>query len=276
MKNYLIAIAAILALTSCDPPKVRERFTNAKISPDGKTGLFVFKREHYYPGTMGILGPGQPTRYLLNQSIIGSYDMASTEVRVLNRRDNENRYVHENADFHILEIFGSRALIVGNDEKYYWLDINSGALAVVPLKEELVARGREVGEINLVDEKGTLILANKSLGEAMNYSAPQEIWLRRSNGEYERIVELSPGSNYGVKENELYFYSAKERASVIYNFEIGTKRTSKIEEVPRRKNYYQVMDFNTAEHGSPQPRIGRKINGKWIYQEAQINTSELR
>jgi hypothetical protein len=247
MKKYFIVFISILALTSCERAKVRERFTDAKITSDGKTGLFVFKREHYYPGTMGILGPGQPTRYVVNQSIIGSYDIASGEVRVLNRRDNENRYVNESADFHIVELFGSRALIWGNDDKQYWLDINSGALTVVPLKQELEARGREVGEINLVDENGTLIFANKSLGEVMNYSAPQEIWLRSANGEYERIVELPTGSSYGVKRNELYLYSAKERAYLIYNFDSRTKRTSTSEEVPPRRNYDQVIGFHTDD-----------------------------
>jgi len=276
MKKYLIAIIGILALTSCESAKVRESFTDAQISPDGKTGLFVFKREHFYPGTIGILGPGRPDRYVVNQSILGSYDIASGEVRVLIRRDNENRHGNESTDFRIREIFGSRALIVGNDAKYYWLDINSGALTVVPLTQELMARGREIGEINLVDEKGTLILANKSLGEAMNYSAAQEIWLRRSNGEYERIVELPPGSSYRFKENELYFYSPQKRTYLSYNLNSRTKRTCKSEEVPPPRYYDQVVGFNTADHGSPQPRIVRKIDGKWIYQEAQINTTELR
>src|SRR5258707_6402288 len=148
MKEYLIAIIGVLAVTSCESAKVRESFTDAEISPDGKTGLFVFKREHFYPGTIGILGPGRPDRYVVNQSILGSYDIASGEVRVLIRRDNENRHGNESTDFRIREIVGSRALIVGNDAKYDWLDINSGALTVVPLTQELMARGREIGEIN--------------------------------------------------------------------------------------------------------------------------------
>ena len=277
MKKYLVPILCILALSSCEPPKVRERFTDAEISPDGKSGLFVFKREHYYPGSMGILGPGRPDRYIVNLSIIGSYDIASGEVRVLQRRDNGDRYVNESLDFHIGGIFGSRAWVAGNDQNF-WLDRNSGALTIVPLKQEMLARGREFGEINLVDEKGTLIIATKSLGQSMNYAAPQEIWLRRSNGEYERLLEIpaGSGSNYGFKDNEFYFYSQKDRTYVAYNIDSRAKRNCKQEEVPHRRNYDMIVDFLTDDHGSPQPRIGRKTNGKWTYQEAQIDTTELR
>ncbi len=276
MKKCLIAIMGIVAMTSCEAPKVRESFTHAKVSPDGKTGLFVFKREHYYPGTMGLLGPGRPDRYVVNQSIIGSYDMASGRVRVLNLMDNKT-YINESRDFHILEIHGTRVLISGNDDKFYWLDTNSATLSVLPLKQELAERGRDFGQVNLVDEDGTLILVNKSLAEALNYSAPHEIWIRRPNGEYERVAELSAGGggNYGFKDDELYIYSGAERSFLVYNIYSGLKRKSKTGETSHR-NYNQVIDFHVAEHGSPQPSIARKIDGKWIYQETQINTAELR
>ena len=278
MKKYLTTIILTIALTGCERLTIRERFTDAEISPDGKIGLFVFKKEHYYPGSIGILGPGRPDRYTVNLSLIGSYDLTSGEVRVLYRRDNGDRYVNESLDFHIGGIFGSRAWVTGNDQNFYWLDRNSGALTTVPLKQEMLARGREFGEINLVDEMGTLIIATKSLGQSMNYAAPQEIWLRRSNGEYERLLDTLTGSggDYGFKDNEFYFYSQKERTYVAYNIDSRAKRNADQEEVPHRRNYDMVVDFMTDDHGSPQPRVGRKTNGKWTYQEAQIDTSELR
>jgi len=277
MKIYLLAITAIFALTGCELPKEDNRFISARLAPDGKRGLFVFKRELYYPAKMGLLGTGQEARYLVNLSIIGVYDMASGKVRVLHRRDNGNRYIHENADFHVREIQGSRALMTDDDRKHYWLDLDSGELTVLPRTEEMAARGREPGVIYLVDEKGTLISVNKPLLSQSKTSAAEEIWLRRPSGEYERISEVRPMTDgyYGFKDNEVHFYSAAERAYLIYNLDSRTFRRGNPREIPHR-SYDQVMDFRAGEHGSPQPLIGRKIDGKWNYQEVQINTEELR
>ncbi|HVG35669.1 MAG TPA: hypothetical protein VM911_21640 [Pyrinomonadaceae bacterium] len=277
MKIYLLAITAIFALTGCELPKEDNRFTSARLAPDGKRGVFVFKRELYYPAKMGLLGSGQEARYLVNLSIIGVYDMASGKVRVLHRRDNGNVYIHENADFHVREIQGSKALMTDDDRKHYWLDLESGELTALPLAEELAARGREPGVLYLVDEKGTLISVNKPLPGQPKTSSTEEIWLRRASGEYERISEVRPMADgyYGFKEDEVHFYSAAERAYLIYNLDSRTFRKGNPREIPRR-SYDQVIDFRAGEHGSPQPLIGRKIDGKWDYQEVKINTEELR
>ena len=73
------------------------------IHPDEKSGLFVFKREYYYDGDMFL---GIDDQYVVNTTIIGSYDFASGKVRVLYRRDNGNKYLDEAKDFHIVQIYG--------------------------------------------------------------------------------------------------------------------------------------------------------------------------
>ena len=244
------------------------------IHPDGKSGLFVFKREHYYPGKMGLL-TATPDEYVLNVTIIGSYDIASGKVRVLHRRDNGKRVVYETNDFRFREIVGSRALVGGNDVHFNWLDINTGAMTPLLLNEELMERGRDMGQIHLVDEKGTLILNNPALGETINPTAPRELWVRRPNGEFERVVQ-SPVvyGSYGFKDNELYFYA--DRRCQIYNLESRTKRPCPNRDMPRMKNYDLTIEIYADEHGSPQPTIRRKVDGKWIPEEVRIDTSALR
>ena len=277
--TQLITLLMLLGLAGCQEReiKVREGFTSARISHDEKIGLFVFKREHYYPGTMGLLGPGTPDKFVVNASMIGSYDMATGDVRVLYRRDNGNRWVDESHDFGIVDAFGSRALIYA-DGDYHWLDLNSGELTKIPLIAELTSRGRGQGQVILVDELGSLILINKAFGQAMNYSAPEEIWLRRPNGEYERMVQGSAtfGDFYGVRNNELYFYSQADRSYVAYNLQTRVRRKCAEKEVPRRWADGLTADFLTGDHGSPQPTIGKKVDGKWIRQPAKIDTSKLR
>jgi hypothetical protein len=277
--TQLITLLMLLGLVGCQEReiKVREAFTSARISRDQKIGLFVFKREHYYPGTMGLLGPGTPDKFVVNVSMIGSYDMATGNVRVLYRRDNGNRWVDESNDFGIVDAFGSRALIYA-DGDYHWLDLNSGELTKIPLIAELTSRGRGQGQVILVDELGSLILINKAFGQTMNYSAPEEIWLRRPNGEYERMVQGSAtfGDFYNVKVNELYFYSGVDRSYVAYNLQTRVRRKCAEKEVPRRWADLLTADFLTGDHGSPQPTIGKKVDGKWIRHTAQIDTSKLR
>ena len=273
MKLLPTFIILILILTGCEPPKVRESFTSARINPDGKSGLFVFKREHYYPGKMGLL-TSTPDEYVVNVTIIGSYDIASGKVRVLHRRDNGTQYVGE--DFGIIQIFGNRALVTGNDPHYNFLDINTGAMTPLHLTEELTARNREVGHRYLVDEKGTLVLDNTALGDAFNYSASRQLWVRRPNGEYEMIAERPPnsGASYGFRDNEAYFYADKKCR--IYNLDTRTKRLCEKQSDMPRMSPELTIDFLTDMHGSPQPTIGRNVGGKWTREEARIDTSELR
>ena len=273
MKLCSTFIFLILILTGCEPPKVREKFTNARINPDGKSGLFAFKREHYYPGKMGLL-TSTPDEYVVNVTIIGSYDIVSGKVRVLHRRDNGSQYVGD--DFGIIQIFGSRALISGNDAHYNWLDTNTGAMNPLHLTEELAERNREVGHRYLVDEKGTLILDNTALGQALNYSASRQLWVRRPNGEYEMIVERPAGgaASHGFRDNELYFYA--DRKCQIYNLDTRTKRLCERQNDMPRMSPEVTIDFQTDMHGSPQPTIGRNVGGKWIREEVRIDTSQLR
>ncbi|HEX7313117.1 MAG TPA: hypothetical protein VF297_04320 [Pyrinomonadaceae bacterium] len=278
MKSRLIAIVSMLALVACEPPREESRFTSAVLAPDGNMGLFVFKRERYYPETMGLLTSGRPRKYLVNQSVIGTYDLATGQTRVLQRRDHGNKYVHEREDFQLMEVQGSRALLWGGDGNYHWLDIGSGELTTVPLKEELEARGRAVGRIHLVDESGTLVFENKSLPQSFDTSVPEEMWLRRPSGEYERVSEVPPGfaGYYGFKDNEVHFYSAARRAYLIYNLDRRDFRKGDPRQIPSMRRYDAVVDFQVGDHGSPQPKIGRKVDGKWEYREVQIDTKELR
>lgn len=277
--TQLIVVLMLLGGAGCQEReiKVREAFTSARISHDEKIGLFVFKREHYYPGSMGLLGPGTPDKFVINTSMIGSYDMATGAVRVLYRRDNGNSWVNESNDFRIVDAFGSRGLIYA-DGDYHWLDLNSGELTKIPLIDELTSRGRGQGQVILVDEQGSLIFINKAFGQAMNYSAPYEMWLRRPNGEYERMVQGSAnaGDFYDVKNNELYFYSPADRSYVAYNLQTRLRRKCAEKEVPKRWAASLTADFLTGDHGSPQPTIGTKVNGKWDRHPAQIDTSKLR
>ncbi len=73
LKTCLIPIIPLLFLTGCKPPDTRERFTHAMLHPNEQIGLFVFKRESSYPGDMLT---GTPERYVVNVTIIGSYELA--------------------------------------------------------------------------------------------------------------------------------------------------------------------------------------------------------
>lgn len=276
LKRRLIAIVSVLALAGCEAPRERSRFISAALAEDGRTGVFVFKREVYYPGAIGLLGPGRPDRYLQNRTVVGAYDLASGETRVLYRRENGSSYVNELLDLHVREVRGSRALLSEGDGGHYWLDLETGGLTPLPLREELAARGRETGVVYLVDARGTLVSVNRALRDVSGAPAAAEIWLRRHTGEYERIAEVPQGSEgfYGFADGELHFYSAAQRAYLIYNLERREFRRGDPRRIPRPA-YERTSDFRADEHGSPQPQVGRKVGGRWEYTDAQVDVGAL-
>ena len=284
MKRAVTIFSIAITLAGCQPPRDESRFISAEISSDAQTGIFVYRREVYYPGSMGLFFSGTPPVYLVNQNVIGAYDIGSGKMRVLYRKDNEE-WMPTDGDFHIHDVFGDRILLSEGghrrdygkfDVKHYWLDLRSAKLTPLPLKEELTARGRDFGYYFLVDEQGTLILVNKALPDAYKTSATEEIWLRRASGEYARISEVPSGSEgyYNFKDNEVHFYSAAQRAYMIYNLDTKDFRRGNPRDIPYR-TYDQVIGFRVDTHGSPQPQIGRKIEGSWRYEEARIDTKDL-
>ena len=251
MKVCLIFILALF-VTACEQRKltIRERFTDGKINPDGKSGLFVFKREHFYPAQMGLLTTTRPDEYVVNVTIIGHYDIDSGKVRVLFRRDNGKQYLHEDHDFHISQIFGSRALVTDRETNHNWLDINTGTMTPLHLHAEMAQRSREVKYKYLVDEEGTLILDTIPVGQMFDSTVSRQLWIRRSNGEYEQIVERDgaggAANNHGFRDNELYFY---DRKCHIYNLGTRTKRfCENPQDMPRMDNSIELTINFLAAH----------------------------
>jgi len=283
MKKSVTIFSLLITLAGCQPPRDASRFISAEISSDGQTGIFVYKREVFYPGSMGLFFSGTPPVYLIDQNVIGTYDISSGKVRVLYRKDNEEWM--PGGDFDIHSVFGNKALLAEggqrrdygeHDVKHYLLDLKTANLVPLSLKEDLAARGRDFGYYYLVDEKGTLIFVNKALPDAYKTSATEEIWLRRASGEYARISEVPSGSEgyYNFKDNEVHFYSAAQHAYMIYNLDTKVFRRGNPHDIPYR-TYDQVIGFRVDDHGSPQPQIGRKIEGSWRYEEARIDTKSL-
>lgn len=276
MKKHVIAIVSMLVLTACQMPKDDSRFISAKLSADGTRGVFVFKRERYFWVAKG-LWLGQP-RFWLNYSVIGSYDLASGKKRVLYRRDNGSRYVHNSDDFHIGDIQGSTALISAGHGMLYLLNLDSAKLTLLPVKQEMARRGRDFGYVYLVDGKGTLVIVNQALSDRDKPSAmtTKQIWLRRPSGALERISDVPPRSEgyYGFKENEVHFYSAERGAYLIYNLDRRDFHPGHPRAIPRGNDDVTAA-FRVDEHGSPQLKIARKIGGTWVEQEVQMNANDL-
>ena len=303
MKLNLVAITIVLALAGCEmsndnnlpanrsgiavlpsrtplPEGAKDegRFISAEVNSDGTTGIFVFKREVFYEGWTGPFFTGEPRKYIVDRNIIGSYDINSGKVETLQQADN----IEGEGNFYIHSIFGDRVLLIRTfngelNNKHYWLDLKTRALTFIPLQKEMATKGRNLGQYYLVDENGTLIFQNRALKDSFKTSATEEIWLRRSSGEYERIAEVPPmteGYN-NFKNNKIYFYSAAQRSSMLYDLDSRTFQKVNPKDVPYR-SFDKVIGFLVDTHGSSQPQIGRKINGEWQYQEAQINTDVLR
>lgn len=271
-KSTLIAFATLLALCSCSFMDDKSRFISAAMAPDGKRGVFVFKRELYArdlfaPLRLGFLS-GNP-RLLKNENIIGIYDLSTKKARTLYRRANDSN------DFYLREIRGSTALLSAGESDLYLFNLNSMEMISLPVRKEMFMRGRDLGHMYLVDERGTLILVNRALQDRDDKTATEEIWLRRPSGEFTRISEVPPQSEgyYGFKDNEIHFYSSKRSAYLIYNFSRHEYRPGNPRLIPREPN--SVIGFQVDERGAALPKVSRKVGDRWHEQEVKINTNAL-
>jgi hypothetical protein len=79
----------------------------------------------------------------------------------------------------------------------------------------------------------------------------------------------------GCRGQELKIREGFTAARISHDQKIG-ERKCRENEVPKRWNENLTFDFLTASDGSPQPTVGKKVDGKWVRHKAQIDTSKLQ
>jgi len=244
-----------MILAGCDsgwgPPRDVSRFGNAVVADGGKTGVFTYKYRIYRPAAGWRAFPdGGPSRDVVNENGIAAYDFATGGTQVLWRQNvMESRWlpaascsVADAAGKTVLAICsGQRRSDYRHDNERFWVDLDSGETAALPLEEELAARGWEKGSLYLVDEDRTLVLMRPFPEHPQGNRALEpvrELLVRRPSGDYLRVGDAV--YYYGCRNREIHYWSGDGRYR-IFDLDSGVYRTGD------RREYADLLDFNTAK-----------------------------
>ena len=295
MARFLLnsLILSLLLLTGCDsgwgPPRDVSRFENAIIADKGRLGVFAYKRRIYRPAAGWRAFPdGGPTKDLLNENGIATYNPATGEVQVLWRQDVlQSRWLPA-ASCSVTAVAGTRALAVCSgqrrsdykqDAERFWLNLDNGVTEPLPLDDELAVRHRQEGELYLLDPAGTLalVLSLPDHPDATRKIEPvRELLLRLPSGEYLRVGEVI--HYYGFRNGEVHFWSADHRHMV---YSLATRKL-------RLGTYKEYLALSDARMAGPDAAFsisyltgtwrlqwGRKADGKWRYETLPLTVEEV-
>jgi hypothetical protein len=286
-------VLLLLLLAGCNSgwgePRDVSRFERAAIGPGGRLGVFSYKHRVYRPATGWRAFPdGGPTKDLLNENGIATYDLATGNVRVLWREDLLDSQWLPEASCSVAAVAGTRAMAVCSGQRRsdykveterFWLDLGRGTTKPLPLEAELAARGHRAVEIHLLDPAGNLalVLSLPDLPEGRRKLEPvRELLLRRPSGEYLSIGRII--HYYGFHHGEIHFWSADQRY-MIYRPVDGSLRPG------THKEYLALFDamaagpslaFGVAYRESAwRLQLGRKVEGEWRYETLPLTVAEV-
>ena len=290
MQRTLIAISTLFLVTSCHlgygPLQDHSKFVSARLADDKRTVLFSFHRFAYRAATGWRAFPdGGIPDYATDISLLGTFDLQTRGIKIL-RRERNSQWQPGSGLFTIQSTKGYKALISQGGQlrgsfesgvKYVLLDFKLGDSTDVDLKSDLAARGRDSGQIYLVDGEGTLVFVTLSLEEAKdsrphrNSRVVPEIWVRTPVGDY---LKAAVSAHYQCERNgEVIYWEPSTRDFMA--FSISGRTTRKATEF-KVAEYEDVTQGVILSSDRKKLEFGVKVNGEWKYELLDLEPNRLR
>jgi hypothetical protein len=310
MKAHRLAVLLCLLLTNAPPSVSRSQqresqtgrgaFIDAKLTSDGKLGVFTFNRTIPIPSEYQrdslIFSPAPkelPVGLITDRSYIGTYDLATGLVKILWMQQN-TKWLPGGYNLCIESLSGNSVLIQELAQprrphsfagtQFYLLDIKSGRLKVVPIVRELARRGREVLHAHVVGPDGTLLLetTRRQQPAYLDPKTPLGLWVRYPSGEYvllDNETHFFPNwSSNGMiyYSSSLSFPAAPNKGVKVYDVKGRTTQDVDYRSVRER----EYPDTQLSVNGFGGMVVSRKIKGTnpptWKHDELKINTDLLK
>jgi len=290
MKRTLIAISTLFLMTSCHlgygPLQDQSKFVSARLADDKRTVLFSFHRFAYRAATGWRAFPdGGIPKYATDINLFGTYDLQTRKIKIL-RREKNSQWQPGSGLFTIHSANGTKALISQGGQlrgpfklgvKFVLLDFKLGDATDVDLKSDLAERGRDSGQIYLVDGDGTLVFVTLSLEESKDSRAYRngrlvpEIWVRTSGGDY---VKAAVSAHYQCTRNgEVIYWEPSTRDFMAFSITHRTTRKATEFKVPAYEDVTQGVILSSDQKGL---EFGVKVNGQWKYESLDLEPSGLK
>ena len=290
MKRTLVVISTLILLTSCHlgygPLQDHSKFVSARLADDKRTVLFSFHRFAYRAATGWRAFPdGGIPDYATDISLLGTFDLQTRAINIL-RRERNSQWQPGSGVFTIQSTKGYKALISQGGQlrgsfesgvKYVLLDFKLGDSTDADLKSDLAARGRDSGQIYLVDGEGTLVFVTLSLEEAKNSSSNRrsklipEIWVRTTDGKF---MKAGASAHYECTRNgEVIYWEPSTRDFMAFSISNRTTRKAAEVKVAGFEDVTQGVILSSDRKGL---EFGTKVNGQWKYESVGLDPSELK
>jgi hypothetical protein len=290
MKRRFLAISTLFLMTSCHlgygPLQDQSKFVSARLRDDRRTVLFSFHRFAYRAATGWRAFPdGGIPDYATDINLLGTYDLQTRKIKIL-RREKNSEWQPGSGLFTIHSTKESKALISQGGQlrgpfklgvKYILLDFTLGDATNVDLKSDLAERGRDSGQIYLVDGNGTLVFVTLSLEEAKDSGAYRngrlvpEIWVRTPGGDY---VKAAVSAHYQCTRNgEVIYWEPSTRDFMAFSITNRTTRKATEFKVPGYEDVTQGVILSSDQKGLD---FGVKVNGQWKYESLELEPSGLK
>src|SRR5262245_46471979 len=290
MKRMLVGIGTLIFVTSCHlgygPLQDHSKFVSARLADDHRTILFSFHRFAYRAATGWRAFPdGGIPNYVTDINLLGTYDLQTRKIKIL-RREKNSQWQPGSGQFTIHSASGTKALISQGGQlrgpfklgvKYVLLDFLLGDAVDLDLKSDLAQRGRDSGQIYLVDGDGTLVFITLSPEEAKdpgayrNRSTVPEIWVRTARGDYLKAAESAHYER--TRNGEVIYWEPSTRNFMAFSIANRTTRTATEFKVPAYEDVTQGVILSSDQKGL---EFGVKLDGQWKYESLGLKPSELK
>jgi hypothetical protein len=309
MKLNCLAISLVLSLTSVTSsvggrqerePQGRGEFIDAKLTADGRVGVFSFYRSvplpDEYAGSAAIFSRAPrelPVGMVIGRTYIGTYDLQTGLIKILWMKENTH-WILDGYKIYIHSLAGETALIrelAQPRRPYRWrpneyslLDIKSGRLKSVPLLQELARRRSRLQHVYLIDPDGTLLIvtARSNAPEFLDPNTLLGLWVRYPSGKYV-LLDKATYFYRNYSSNGKIYYSASG------GFPAPPHKGMKVYDVKKKTSqeidYRSVSERDYPDAGLSVDGLGRLVfswkikdthPAKWEHKTLDVNTDVLK
>lgn len=252
----------------------RATFGSSVLHEDATRCIFALHDVVYRPaqGLRAFPDGGVP-HYIVDRNNLGFVDVHTGKVTVLVDRKNR-RWLQGQGSFHVTAVKGRSVLVTQSgqrldyepDHLWWRLDLNSGALAKLPLQEELAAKGRVLARVELADGDFTLILITKKDDN------PQEIWSRMADGALRRLAVTD--HYYGTADGQIWWYHVLAQAGARTDYLSG-------ETVRERRANFRIPSQDSligckASFDHRALILQQQLGGSWSERTLPVQADMLR
>ena len=269
-------------LGSYGPPQDHSRFESAALMAD-RTVLFSFSHYVYRPaeGITAFPDGGIP-RYLKDENVLATYQIASGDVRVL-RRERNKHWTDGQGRFGIQRSQGSVALVtqggqlrgdLSKNEFRHWLvDVSTGASQPVEWQNALAERGRATTQMHLVDGRGTLLFETVPLGADARKSREEDawLWIRTPGGAFVQVAQTSHYER--MAGDDLVYWTPRTRLFSAFNIVTQMTRDLPGYRVPAPQDVHEGVSIET---GGQRLLHGHKASAGWEYVPLPLEPDRLK